>query len=328
METLLNPPTHSPENPYLRIFDPARDLNSVADLVELCFANTLDADGRRYLRQMRAAARNPNLVRLARRLGEQSSFPMSGFVWDIGSRVVGNLSLVPFHSRGRRVYMIANVAVHPDFRRRGIARALTRAALNYLQRSGADFPWLQVREDNPDAIQLYQSLGFSEQFRRSTWQSEPGPMPAVAPDPDLQITTIRRSFGRRQQQWLRQAYPPLLEWHLPFQVRDLQPGLLGFIRRLLGGVFVRQYAVLQDNRLAGVAAWQSTQGYYNALWLGLPPDYNHRAAITLLLHARRAFGLRQPLMVEYPARQAVEIFAACDYRLHQTLIWMRTDRWN
>lgn len=327
METLLNPPSSSPENRHLRIFDPAKDLNGVADLVELCFANTLDADGRRYLRQMRAAARNPNLVRLARRLGEQSSFPMSGFVWDVGGQVVGNLSLIPFTNRGRRVYMIANVAVHPDFRRRGIARALTRAALGHLRRTGADYPWLQVREDNPQAIHLYTSLGFTEAFRRSTWQTEPGPVPTIIPEPDIQIMPLKRSQGRLQQKWLRQAYPPEMEWHLPFRMRDLQPGLLGFVRRLFSGVFVRQYAVQQSRKLAGVAAWQSTQGYYNALWLGLPPEYSERATTALLLHARRAFGLRQSLMVDYPARQADEIFETCGYRLHQTLIWMRADRW-
>lgn len=327
METLLSPPAHPPEDRHLRTFDPARDLDAVADLVELCFSSTLDADGRRYLRQMRAAARNPNLVRLARRLGEGSSFPMTGFVWDAGGRVVGNLSLIPFQWHNRKVYMIANVAVHPDFRRRGIARALTHAALDQLQRSGADYPWLQVREDNPEAIQLYLSLGFHEQFRRSTWQTEPGPIPAAAPDPDVRITPLKSSHARRQQQWLLQAYPPVLEWHLPFRVRDLHPGLLGFVRRMFNGVFVRQWSVLKQNRLAGVAAWQSTQGYYNALWLGLPEPSDENAAAALLLYARRAFGMRQPLMVEYPAQQAVAALSASGFQLHQTLIWMRTDRW-
>jgi GNAT superfamily N-acetyltransferase len=252
---------------------------------------------------------------------------MSGFVWDVGTQVVGNLSLIPFQQQRSKVYMIANVAVHPEFRRRGIARALTRAALEHLHHSGAAFPWLQVREDNPEAIELYQSLGFTEQFRRSTWQTEPGPIPAPLPDPGIRIIALRHNHARQQQQWLRRAYPPVLEWHLPFQIRDLHPGLLGFFRRLFKGVFVRQLAVLQHNRLAGIAAWQSTQGYYNALWLGLPEKVSEKAAVALLLYARRVFGTRQPLMIEFPAGQAQESLSACGFTCHQTLIWMRTNRW-
>jgi hypothetical protein len=48
----------------LRPFDVRRDLNQVADLVEQCFADTLDPDGQHYLGQMRAAAGNPAYLRL------------------------------------------------------------------------------------------------------------------------------------------------------------------------------------------------------------------------------------------------------------------------
>ena len=64
-------------------------------------------------------------------------------------RIVGNLSLIPFVRRGHVVYLIANVAVHPDYRRRGIARQLTQTALDYLRQRGVSSAWLQVRDDNP-----------------------------------------------------------------------------------------------------------------------------------------------------------------------------------
>ena len=42
----------------LRPFDVRRDMGPVADLVELCFADTLDPEGKRFIQRMRSAARN------------------------------------------------------------------------------------------------------------------------------------------------------------------------------------------------------------------------------------------------------------------------------
>jgi ribosomal protein S18 acetylase RimI-like enzyme len=327
METLLKPLTFPSENAHLRQFEPGRDLNQVADLVELCFASTLDADGHRYLRQMRTAARSPNLARLAGRLGDPGSFPMTGFVWEENGSLVGNLSLIPFPQRGGRLYLIANVAVHPDYRRQGIARALTRAALNYLQRGGYPLPWLQVRDDNPSALELYQSLGFHEQFRRTTWHSGDLAFPQTPAQSDLSISPLRARDRKIQQLLLENSYPPELAWHLPFHIQDLRPDLWGFILRLFSGVFVRQYAARKGGRLVGVLAWQATYGNYNALWLGTDPEFEGAAAAALVSFARQNYGIRRPLTLDYPAGSAVRALQENGFEAHQTLIWMRATRW-
>ena len=106
-------------SPNLRPLEIRRDLRAVADLVELCFAETLDADGRRYIHQIRAAAENPRTLGLVSRV----SSSLSGYVWEENGRIVGNLSLLPVVAMKRQSYLIANVVVHPDYRRRGIARS-------------------------------------------------------------------------------------------------------------------------------------------------------------------------------------------------------------
>ena len=58
--------------------------------------------------------------------------------------------------------MIANVATHPEYRGRGIARALTMTALDHARYHNAVATWLQVRDDNPDAIHIYKTCGFEE----------------------------------------------------------------------------------------------------------------------------------------------------------------------
>ncbi|MFN2195921.1 MAG: GNAT family N-acetyltransferase [Anaerolineales bacterium] len=327
METLLTPTAEPVSGHHLRAFNPVSDLNAVADLVELCFANTLDADGHRYLRQMRAAARNPNLVRLAGRLGDASSFPMFGYVWEENGRLIGNLSLVPFRYRGQRLYMIANVAVHPDFRRRGVARALTEKSLEHLEQVGAGYPWLQVRDDNPSAFDLYASLGFQEQFRRTTWHSQHGSPPPLAPPPDYRIIPLAGKDRKLQQRWLKNAYPTAMEWYLPFRLRDLRPDFLGMVLRLFGGIFVRQWAAEHANQLVGTAAWQATQGSYNAVWLGLKPELEENAGHALLVFLLQKYGLRRAITVDYPAGRLIESFKNCGFTAQHTLIWMRGTRW-
>jgi hypothetical protein len=49
MAAITHPTTTS--SSHLRAFDVRHDLDAVADLVEVCFADTLDADGRRYIQQ-------------------------------------------------------------------------------------------------------------------------------------------------------------------------------------------------------------------------------------------------------------------------------------
>ena len=111
MSAITRPIVSSPNQ--LRPFDVGRDLSAVADLVEACFAETLDTDGRRYVQQMHAAARNPRYLRWAATMADHVSMPLTGFVWEEHGQLVGNLSLIPFTYLGRRC-----LARHQLFHRR------------------------------------------------------------------------------------------------------------------------------------------------------------------------------------------------------------------
>jgi [ribosomal protein S18]-alanine N-acetyltransferase len=68
---------------------------------------------------------------------------------------------------------ILNVGVHPESRRRGIARALVRTLLDALGAAGARQVYLEVRESNAAARQLYAALGFGEVGRRARYYRRP-----------------------------------------------------------------------------------------------------------------------------------------------------------
>lgn len=66
-----------------------------------------------------------------------------------------------------------NVAVHPEYRRNGIARALIEALVLALKQRGSCSLTLEVRSSNIAAIALYESIGFTEAGRRRNYYRNP-----------------------------------------------------------------------------------------------------------------------------------------------------------
>lgn len=68
---------------------------------------------------------------------------------------------------------IANVAVHPDQRRRGIAENLLKSLYASSKASGMSVITLEVRESNKPAICLYKKRGYQEVGRRKNYYKSP-----------------------------------------------------------------------------------------------------------------------------------------------------------
>lgn len=66
-----------------------------------------------------------------------------------------------------------NVAVSPEFRRRGVARALLLALERRLAENAVHSLTLEVRASNEPAISLYHSLGYVQVGRRPNYYHKP-----------------------------------------------------------------------------------------------------------------------------------------------------------
>jgi len=321
MVSLSKPLISASPGEHLRPFDVRRDLRAVADLVELCFADTLDADGRDYLRRMRSAARSAGLLRLASTATEWASVPLAGYVWRQDGQLVGNVSVIPYFVHRHRYYLIANVAVHPDYRRRGIARRLTLRAIEHARRRKSSSVWLHVRQENKAALTLYQSLNFIERARRTSWSGQPE-LTQVEFSEERPFVSPRRRDWEQQRAWLQRAYPPELSWHVPFNLNLLRPGLVGIFFRLLYGVYIRQWALHRDGRLLGVVSWQGGGMRSIFVWLAFPADVDEITARALLLQLRENAPSKRVLMLDSPAELASQAIRGAGFAAHQTLIWM------
>ncbi len=307
---------------HLRPVDSLRDLRVIADLIELCFQDTLDLDGQDYLRDLRSSADNTRFLSWASPFLEAGlDAAASGYVWEEQGRIVGNLSLIPIQSKGRSCLLVANVAVHPDFRGRGIGRILTATAIEFARKRKIYAAWLQVRQDNSIAVNLYTSLGFLEHSRRTTWQSNPS-LACLPAHGGLRLGARRSYHWPQQRAWLERLYPAELAWHLSVDWQAMQPGLGGALYRMFSLNYPRHWTVESDSQLLGVVTWIQTPARSDPLWLSLPPLANQEAVQALLQHARQQIYIRRPLTINIPASIADDAIRSAGFTAEHTLIWM------
>jgi ribosomal protein S18 acetylase RimI-like enzyme len=91
-----------------------------------------------------------------------------------------------------RLAVVGNVLTHVDFRGRGFATAVTGAVTAELLRT-CDQVVLNVRSDNPPALQAYRRLGYAEhvRFEERLAHRLGSPWPAIA-------APLRRLFSRKE----------------------------------------------------------------------------------------------------------------------------------
>lgn len=67
---------------------------------------------------------------------------------------------------------IATIATHPDFRKQGIGKNLLLHTLRSAKEEGAITSFLEVRESNDAALEMYRKFGFAESGRRDGYYKD------------------------------------------------------------------------------------------------------------------------------------------------------------
>jgi ribosomal protein S18 acetylase RimI-like enzyme len=216
------------------------DLAPLADLMETVFAGSMDSSGRSAIGEMRALSKLGVGLGLLARINELALGVRLGYVWIADGKLVGNVSVYPgnWPSDLGSTWIIANVGVQADYRRRGIARRLMQASLDMIQARGGRRAILQVDYDNIAARNLYESLGFVNERAWITWRRSH----SLRPSPPLTDTPafITSRAGRNSNRYASRTSRPVerggMGWQRPLH-RDLFRKSL--LRRILDWLSLR-----------------------------------------------------------------------------------------
>lgn len=304
----------------LRRTDPRRDMAGVARVVQIAFAGQLDSSGQRMLRDMRLLGAAGWLgYQLGRWLLPPGSSP-DGFVWAEGGSVVGNVSLLGVEGAPRR-WVLANVAVHPDHRRRGIGRALVLAAVDLTAQRQAETVILQVDRANSGARELYRTLGFRVTSTRTTWVRPRG-LPRPGPTALTGLRPRVHSEWRDQWELGRRIEPDGFWWPFPPDERIFRGS---GVPAAVHVDWTRHWVWKPEAEvLASLSAHLRWLNNYRFLLL-VDPSHSGEVEKAVLSRALADLPEGSSGTLEYPAGEAEADLWALGFRPDRTLTWMAVD---
>lgn len=310
----------------LQALDLSRHLGGMARLIEQCFAPTLDASGRGFVREMLALSHLGPLLKVFD-VVPLGSYWNKGFVWLEDNKVVGCVGAQRAAQSGR--WLVANVAVHPDHRRKGIARALMQAALELARAQNGTEVMLQVDDDNLGAIALYRQLGFADVTTQTAWRRA-----ATAPTPAEPTSPFTLRF-RRPSEWrvqfalARQSRPHGLAWNEPLTDQPFRPSLSKWLNDFFEGVMEEHWMACeaQTGRFAGSLTLRVGGGGSDRMILLAHPEWAGPVERALLAHGLRRLAHRPwPVSVDYAAEgQGAAVLRSFDFQPGRLLRWMRAE---
>jgi len=311
------------------------DVGQIADLIELAFAATMDDAGRSAVREMRMLSKSAPIIALFNGLNQILDQLESGFVWVEDKQIVGNVSISPapsFPNMGRG-FVIANVATHPDFRRRGIANLLMQKSLQLIRDRGGKFAILQVDATNENAQALYQRLGFRHERTFGRWH-RPAHLRPPARLPNMPEITQRARGDWRFEYALAQLLRPNhhggLGWLRPTVESAFRPSFWQAIDLMTQGRHADRWIVrdTRPNSLAGVLRIEANFGGPERLDLLVNPYYKGQLEEPLLNFALRVIESRyHAVAIEHPLDDVptVQALERYDFDRRYTLMHMRVD---
>jgi ribosomal protein S18 acetylase RimI-like enzyme len=312
----------------LQALDLSRHLRGMAELIELCFNVTLDAGGHGLIREMVLFSHAGPLLKLLDWIPGGQPYWNQGYVWLEAGRVVGCASAHRADAHSPR-WLVANVAVHPDYRRKGIALALMRATLDHIRDRGGAEVILQVDDDNAGAIALYHQLGFRRATTQTVWKrASHASVPAHYSSPfDVRL----RGVGEWHAQWqLAQLVRPYgLQWNEPLAPTVFRPTFWQTFEAFLEGQSVEHWMAEADSaRVAGSLLIHFNGWSSDALTLLVHPGFAGQVERPLLVRGLRRLGQRPwSISIEHPADDEATASALreLDFQPGRTFRWLMAE---
>lgn len=316
-ETRLPAPVIARTHEGVRRINARKDLRGIADVLETCFSADFGAQDFSQINEMRWLGSTGIFLWLFSALQFLKTYE-NGFIYQHNGKVVGHLTLQ--ETQHKRHWLISNVAVAPEFRRKGVGRALMRTAVETARQQNAQNISLQVASDNFGAIELYQQIGFQQLDDQTLWKRNYSCLPAPIYLADLRpyqaqdyTATLRllSSIRPNGTSWLE----TLAEWESPQNPLEKLNSWL--VDEQKSWVVARQGEILAWLRL-------HPQGYGGiSLELAIDPSHEAELLPRLLAHSLRRLPQNGTILVEYPRSFGTNAFLHYDFFPYRELSWMR-----
>lgn len=309
-----------------RPIDLSKDTRQVFDLLNVSFgsirgANRSDfASGRYSLSQSGI---------WAAKLNQLAGGFNPGFVWEEDGRIVGNATLLKSDLPAR--YLVANVAVHPDYRRRGIAKGLMEEVINYVAHLDGRRIMLQVDSDNESAVSLYLSLNFDNLGTMNQMDASPERLRFLAPShvKQISIDELSRKDWQAAYELDRRSVNPDLTWPIPPAYDQYKIDLWRRLGNLLNGRHFEgwvSWAPIPETRqttLVGLATISSDWGRPTWLRLRIDPKFRGQVEGALLTRAIKELRRhrRATIRISHPAEDHLtsELLQEANFRIKRSL---------
>lgn len=301
----------------IRAFDIQNDMDGMVDLIEIAFAGDLARWGSNFREQMQMAQKVVPLLKFLRRVSSVFRHTFDGFVWENG-RQMAAFVMVQKVGLSQTHWQIGNVATHPDYRRRGLARKLVTKAMDHAKTHGATMCTLEVRAVAEPAYNLYRSLGFLHYDSHTVLKLDTLPTLKAKPLPGYRIRAMKFGEWRARHTLVQRETPQEVQDFLPISEAEYRISPIERVITPLGLRFQRldvlRWAVEKDGEIVGTLLLAANR----------KPNLPHEIEIHVLPDHREA--LAEPLLTlaletlqSYP-REAARISVRTSYTAFISLL--------
>ena len=278
------------------------DIPGILKLLELVFSAALTADGRPMIASSNLAAQSPAIFW---RLSPAAARLSLGYVWEEDGRIVGNVTVLTTATAGR--YLVVNVAVHPDYRRRGIAKLMMKEIDSLVRQRQGKQILLQVVKQNSAAIELYNSLHYSTVGSMTYWTAAGSRLRRL----DLNLTTTPKLAIRelKGSEWKAAYRLDQLALHTDLNWPELptpdqfKTGLWAKARNFLNGRQTEIWVATDEkNQPVGLASIRTEWGGSHQAMVRVHPSWRGRLERPLLakLIRRLHYLPRRNVQIDHP----------------------------
>lgn len=315
----IDQPGHGPRPINLN-----KDIPQVLELLRLAFGEALDTESRQILQGQTAVSGQPPILYRFNPLASRLSH---GYVWEKDGRIVGNVTLLTTRINGR--YLIVNVAVHPGYRRQGIARMLMHAVTDHVAHLHGREILLQVDHDNENAINLYEDLGYQTLGAMNTWLGPASHLRPLEYTSHPAMRALRGNESRAAYELDVLALPPNLNWPEPIPKDTYQTGLWRRAANFVNGRHQETWITTDGVRLTGSASLWSEWGRAHQLALRIHPHWQGELERPLLakILSKLPYIPRHNVRIEHPQSDELtnSLLKEANFKYKRTLTHMRLD---